>query len=384
MANNNLSHNVACALHHQPPPQQQQHQLTLSKDNKKETRTVNVCSFNTLNQHWYCDRIKITEFSYTWKIGKFASFHGEAVSPEFTSSSLNDEGQKIKWQLSITKIEKILILKLKLVCSDQSRTKFKFKTSILNGNGDIAHNIGRDNFYVASPNDVFIFPRPIEMEELQNSTKGLLLNDTLTLHCHINVVTDLIVISPLEFLDIPMDNSQLYSDMLKLLETGKFSDITLVMDGGRELKAHKNILSMRSEVFAAMFEHQLLEENTLNRVYINDLDFEVVGEMLTFIYSNKAPNISKYAEDLLMAADKYALRNLKLMCEVFLDRDRTIDTALSTLVLADRHKSELLRLRTIHFIKANLTKVIQTKEWSIMQRDYPQIIDEIERYNGCI
>lgn len=59
----------------------------------------------------------------------------------------------------------------------------------------------------------------------------------------------------------------------------------------------------RSPVFAAMFEHEM-EERKQNRVAIQDVDHEVLKEMLRFIYTGKAPNLEKMADDLLAAADK--------------------------------------------------------------------------------
>lgn len=52
-----------------------------------------------------------------------------------------------------------------------------------------------------------------------------------------------------------------------------------------------------------MFEHEM-EERKQNRVEILDVDHEVMREMLRFIYTGKAPNLDKMADDLLAAADK--------------------------------------------------------------------------------
>ena len=41
-----------------------------------------------------------------------------------------------------------------------------------------------------------------------------------------------------------------------------------------------------------------------NRVEINDVDPEVFKEMMRFIYTRKAPNLDKMADNLLAAADK--------------------------------------------------------------------------------
>jgi len=41
-----------------------------------------------------------------------------------------------------------------------------------------------------------------------------------------------------------------------------------------------------------------------NRVDIADVDHEVMREMLRFIYTGKAPNLDRMADELLAAADK--------------------------------------------------------------------------------
>jgi len=95
---------------------------------------------------------------------------------------------------------------------------------------------------------------------------------------------------------------RLSDDLGRLFENQKFSDVILSVNG-REFYAHKAILAARSPVFAAMFEHEM-EEKKQNRVEITDMDHEVLGEMLKFIYTGKAINLDKMADDLLAAADK--------------------------------------------------------------------------------
>jgi len=52
-----------------------------------------------------------------------------------------------------------------------------------------------------------------------------------------------------------------------------------------------------------MFEHEM-EERKQNRVAITDVDHEVLREMLRFIYTGRAANLERMADDLLAAADK--------------------------------------------------------------------------------
>ncbi|XP_073823393.1 protein roadkill-like [Musca autumnalis] len=331
------------------------------------------------NEVWFCDRVKVTNFSYNWEVDNFNSFNGELISAVFSSEK---QPQDIKWQLAITKVCKIIILKLKLVSSNQPELKFKFRGSMQNNNGINCTNIGKDNLYTAVPKDVFIFPRPIEIEDDLRHAAGD--DGILSVRCEINVIEDVIDAPPITDLSSKaLVEGDMFEDMGKLLCSGKFSDVILMVEQ-QELKAHKNILSMRSEVFEAMFEHESMMENTSNRVEINDMEYSVVHEMLTFIYTNEAPNIEDMAMELFVAADKYSLKKLKTKCELLLNRQMTCDTALTTLILADRHNSDVLKLRTIHFIKTNLAKIMKTEDWQTMIGRYPQLIEEIERYNGCI
>ena len=73
----------------------------------------------------------------------------------------------------------------------------------------------------------------------------------------------------------------------------------------------KSLLVARSQVFAAMFEHDM-EEAKHNRVEVKDVDSEVMDQMLRFIYTGKAPDLERMAAELLAAADKYALDRLKV------------------------------------------------------------------------
>jgi len=47
-----------------------------------------------------------------------------------------------------------------------------------------------------------------------------------------------------------------------------------------------------------------MEERKQNRVAITDVDHEVLREMLRFIYTGRAANLERMADDLLAAADK--------------------------------------------------------------------------------
>ena len=91
-------------------------------------------------------------------------------------------------------------------------------------------------------------------------------------------------------------------DYHELFQSGKLSDVTLLV-GDIELKAHKAILSTRSPVFAAMFEHDCKEKHE-SQVTISDVHVDVLKELLLFIYTGNVVNMKKFPGELLAAVDK--------------------------------------------------------------------------------
>lgn len=125
---------------------------------------------------------------------------------------------------------------------------------------------------------------------------------------------------------------------------------------------------------------------------------EVFKEMMCFIYTDKAPNLDKMADDLLAAADKviypslsssvvviitvdvsvaleagifqrclnfedwershvvlllcfqYALERLKVMCEDALCTSLSVENAAEILILADLHSADQLKTQAVDFI----------------------------------
>ena len=120
---------------------------------------------------------------------------------------------------------------------------------------------------------------------------------------------------------------------------------------------HKAILAARSQVFQAMFSHDM-EEKKNCRVEVKDVEPDVMAELLRFIYTGKTA--ANLAADLLAAADKYALERLKVMCEEALCNGLTVENVCDVLKIADLHSAEQLKAQVEKitqdlFGKTNLT-----------------------------
>ncbi|XP_044005619.1 TD and POZ domain-containing protein 3-like [Aphidius gifuensis] len=129
-------------------------------------------------------------------------------------------------------------------------------------------------------------------------------NDALTIRIKIETVQK--NLAPHTIDDAPKEEpkSQLISGLLSCLENEKFSDVILEVDG-KEIKAHKMMLSIKSPVFSAMFNHESMKESKDNRVIIEDTDADVIKQMLEYIYTEKTPsNIDNCVHDLVGVAHK--------------------------------------------------------------------------------
>ncbi|KAF6204979.1 hypothetical protein GE061_019146 [Apolygus lucorum] len=95
---------------------------------------------------------------------------------------------------------------------------------------------------------------------------------------------------------------------------GLFFDVTFVV-GGEELRAHKNVLSARSEVFETMFT-TCMTEATLGVVNITDATKEAFEAFIQFLYSDiaKPEVIDEHYVELIYLSDKYLVESLTSKC----------------------------------------------------------------------
>lgn len=335
-------------------------------------------------ENWCYTQVKVVKFSYMWTINNFSFCReemGEVLKSSTFSAGAND---KLKWCLRVNpkgldeESKDYLSLYLLLVSCNKSEVRAKFKFSILNAKREETKAMESQRAYRFVQGKDWGFKKFIRRDFLLDEANGLLPEDKLTIFCEVSVVADSVNISgQSNIIQFKVPECKLSEDLGLLFDSEKFSDVTLAV-GGREFQVHKAILAARSPVFAAMFEHEM-EERKQNRVAITDVDHEVLKEMLRFIYTGKAPNLDKMADDLLAAADKYALEKLKVMCEEALCVNLSVETAAETLILADLHSADQLKAQTIDFINTHATDVMETVGWKNMVTTHPHLINEAFR-----
>ncbi|XP_055911223.1 protein roadkill-like [Eupeodes corollae] len=320
------------------------------------------------NIEWGQTQSNLYKINYEWTINNFSFYKSTDPDKKLCSPTFySNDNPTIKWKLVLVPGVEYISVYLKLISesetSDKLKIPAKFNFFILNSkqerykdNYDLTHNFNAMECYG--------FPECIDMETLQDESNDLLPKDELLIYCEVTFICESKTIkSQKKMGDFKIPDCDVIEDFGKLLESGKLSDVTLVA-GDHKYPAHKAILASRSDVFAAIFEHEM-KENKLSLVNLPD-EHHVLHEMLVFIYTDKAPKLEDMPIKLLAAADKYSLKKLKVMCEKYLYSDLAIETAAEVLVSADLFNADQLKEHTIKFIIINAKAVVRTKGWETM------------------
>ncbi|XP_047101735.1 FYVE zinc finger domain protein UPA1-like [Schistocerca piceifrons] len=166
-------------------------------------------------------------------------------------------------------------------------------------------------------------------------------------------------------------------DLGDLLDAG--DDAMVILEAGEtRLVVHRAVLADRSPVFAAMFAHDTLEAST-GVVRIADIGGPVLRQLVSYLYTQRAPQLPGTAPQLLAAADKYGASGLKAECERQVAAQLTVETAAAAAVLAVRHSCSDLRRAAIEFIKARTHEVMATQGWADAMRKQPEDLIEVSR-----
>ena len=159
------------------------------------------------------------------------------------------------------------------------------------------------------------------------------------------------------------------SAMGNVLAEGRFSDVVVVAEE-REFPVHRVILSQRSDVFRAMFDVDMTERQN-RRVVIEDLSADTVSDLLTFIYTDSAPNVNKLAMELLAAAEKYNISRLKAVCEAELAKSLTVDNVIDRLLESEKYRADQLKAAALHWIGKHAPDVVETTSWKSLCEEHP-------------
>jgi len=150
---------------------------------------------------------------------------------------------------------------------------------------------------------------------------------------------------------------KLQSDFIDMLESAKFTDVTFVIQE-EEVAAHKNVLASRSSYFEKMFDSDM-QESVSNRVEVTDVQPDTFQAVLSYLYGGVMEEESfESLAELIAAADKYGLDELKKICESTLRYNLQFDNIIDALLVADTHNCTSL-LRDAKVLFKRLVKILK-------------------------
>ncbi|XP_044985095.1 BTB/POZ and MATH domain-containing protein 1-like [Hordeum vulgare subsp. vulgare] len=176
----------------------------------------------------------------------------------------------------------------------------------------------------------------LRRDEIEGS--AYLRDDRLTIECVVTVFNKPHVTETKSFPKIDMPPADMTEHVAKLLEEKKGFDVSFIV-GGETIEAHRFVLAMRSPVFNAELYGSMREARPGQCINIEDIS-----------------NDTELVRLLLVAADRYAMDRLRLVCESILCEDLNRDTVATTLALADQHNCHQLKDACLQFIKLSAFK----------------------------
>lgn len=170
--------------------------------------------------------------------------------------------------------------------------------------------------------------------------------------------------------------SSMIQDYENFFENTTSCDVMFIV-GGEKIPAYKNILSARSDVFAKMFKSDMKEKRT-GQIEIVDIEPATFKLLLDFISCLKIDsNDLEELLELIVAADKYSIKNLVDICSYRLSCNLSVDNVVDVLIIADFVRAESLKRKCITMILDNKTEVFETKSYEKLINLHKDLVCQI-------
>ncbi|CAL4986473.1 unnamed protein product [Urochloa decumbens] len=229
---------------------------------------------------------------------------------------------------------------------EDEAVKARYELALLNHAGEAIASI--QGLYTFSRSRGWASCLLVDSEDLQSSPLHLE-DDTIQVRCVVKEITALRSPPPLH--------------IGGLLESQVGVDLVFHV-GGEVLSAHRCVLAARSPVFMAELFGPPGKENAATHVRVGGIEPRVFSALLHFVYTDSLPEAMEEGNDkvamsqgLLVAADRYGMERLKLICGDVLCNHFDAHTGVATLDLAQKHGCHRLKNTCITILKDLLAGV---------------------------
>ncbi|CAN6310332.1 unnamed protein product [Urochloa humidicola] len=229
-------------------------------------------------------------------------------------------------------------------------------------------------------------PEFIRREDLEES--GYLHDDSFTVRCDL-LITNQFRAEATDTASISVPPSDLQKHLGDLLRTEKGADVVFYV-AGQTFAAHRCVLAARSPVFSAELFGVMKESDTGGVVSIDDMEAQVFKALLYYVYTDLLPKTTEeggegeqdedvLCQHLLVAADRYNMERLKLLCEKKLCEYIGVNSVATILALAEQHHCHGLKKVCFDFLRspANLKAVVASDGFKHLSRICPSVMEEL-------
>ncbi|KAF7077967.1 hypothetical protein CFC21_082453 [Triticum aestivum] len=214
------------------------------------------------------------------------------------------------------------------------------------------------------------------------AASGCLKDDCLVIKCTVKIVTTKLMKDNED--DGNDDNSVVVppSDLHSLLDSELKPDMTVKIGWFKRFKVHGRVLAAQSPVFRA------LVESKRNYIRVDDMDVNVFEVLLHYVYNETLPDFMEettehalnMARHLLVAADRYEIGRLKLICESKLSKAIDVNTVGLTLDLAEKHSCQQLKACCLKYMLRDgdrLRTIVKTEGFEQLKQNRPHVVYDI-------
>lgn len=205
------------------------------------------------------------------------------------------------------------------------------------------------------------------MDELDDNDRSDLINISKLFQCKFLETICVNACNDEEFLNPSIGtylNDEMGSCMKEyFLNSSNSADIIFKVEG-HKVYAHKSIVCARCEVMAAMFSGHFVEATScISEAAIHETSVDTFLALLEYLYSDHAPVEDVDSVGLLQLANRYCLRRLVNLCELYITKQversisKNIEKAdvgvIELLIMSQLHGAKQQERWCLHFISTN-------------------------------
>ena len=145
---------------------------------------------------------------------------------------------------------------------------------------------------------------------------------------------------------------------------GFFNDVELLADA-ECISANQMVLSCYSKYFENIFKTNLYNQQ---RCIIENVDKKSLKSIIDYIYTGNVEINNRNALNLLSAADKLKIQDVKMFCLEFLESVITYDSCFHILSAAQAFQSVKLQFKVFLYLNENFEKVLLTPPFKALTK----------------